>query len=58
VVIGFFFHGLMDLPPSIIALIGAAVLLTWVSPHKDPKSIFKKVELSVLVFFLALFVLV
>ena len=49
---------MLDLPPSAIAMIGAAVLLTWVSPHKDPKSIFKKVELSVLVFFLALFVLV
>ena len=58
VVFWFFCHGMLDLPPSAIAMIGAAVLLTWVSPHKDPKSIFKKVELSVLVFFLALFVLV
>jgi len=58
VIIAFFFHDILQITPSAVALLWAAVLLLWVSPHKDPKSIFKKVELSVLVFFVSLFVLV
>lgn len=54
----FFIHEYIHMSASSVALLWAAVLLLWVSPHKDPKSIFKKVELSVLVFFTSLFVLV
>ena len=58
VILLFFVHEYIWLPASWVALLGASALLLWVSPHKDPKSIFKKVELSVLVFFASLFVLV
>ncbi len=58
VTILFFIHELLHLSASAVALLWASSLLLWVSPHKDPKSIFKKVELSVLVFFASLFVLV
>ncbi|MCP4523149.1 MAG: ArsB/NhaD family transporter [Candidatus Gracilibacteria bacterium] len=54
----FFVHEFIELSAASVALLGAATLLLWVSPHKDPKSIFKKVELSVLVFFVSLFILV
>lgn len=58
VIIIFFLHSLLGISASAVSLLWAAALLLWVSPHKDPKSIFKKVELSVLVFFVSLFVLV
>mgnify|MGYP001942876509 FL=1 len=58
VIILFFIHDLVHMSASAVALLWAAGLVLWVSPHKDPKSIFKKVELSVLVFFVSLFVLV
>lgn len=59
IVIGLFLiHEYVHMSASAVALLWAAWLLLWVSPHKDPKSIFKKVELSVLVFFVSLFVLV
>lgn len=58
VILLFFIHEYIGLPASWVAMLGASALLLWVSPHKDPKSIFKKVELSVLVFFASLFVLV
>lgn len=58
VILWFFLHGRLNISLSAIALLWAATLLLWVSPHKDPRSIFKKVELSVLVFFVSLFVLV
>lgn len=58
VIILFFIHEIVHMSASAVALLWAASLVLWVSPHKDPKSIFKKVELSVLVFFVSLFVLV
>lgn len=58
VVILFFLHSSLHLAPAIVALIGAALALLLVSPKKDPQKIFAKIELSVLAFFAALFVLV
>jgi Na+/H+ antiporter NhaD/arsenite permease-like protein len=58
VIVLFFLHEIIHMTAAAVALLGAATLVLWVSPHKDPKSIFKKVELSVLVFFVSLFVLV
>lgn len=58
VVILFFMHSSLHLAPSIVALIGAALALLFVSPKKDPQKIFAKIELSVLVFFASLFVIV
>lgn len=58
-VVGLFFaHSALHLAPSVVALIGAALALLLVSPKKDPQKIFAKIELSVLVFFAALFVIV
>lgn len=58
-VIGLFFmHNTLHIEPSLVALIGAAIALILVSPNKDPQKIFEKLELSVLVFFAALFVIV
>jgi Na+/H+ antiporter NhaD/arsenite permease-like protein len=54
----FFFHNIVHIKPSFVALIGAALALLLVAPHKDPQKIFEKVELSVLVFFASLFVIV
>jgi Na+/H+ antiporter NhaD/arsenite permease-like protein len=58
VVVLFFFHHRLHLAPSMVALIGAALTLLLVSPKKDPQKILEKTELSVLVFFAGLFVLV
>lgn len=58
VVVLFFFHHKLQLAPSMVALIGASLTLVLVSPKKDPQKILEKLELSVLVFFAALFVLV
>ncbi len=58
VVILFFTHGMLHMPPALVALIGAALALILVSPKKDPQKILEKTELSVLVFFGSLFVLV
>lgn len=54
----FFLHNKLHLAPSMVALIGAALALICVSPCKDPQKVLEKAELSVLVFFAALFVLV
>ncbi len=58
VVVLFFFHHRLHLAPSMVALIGASLTLLLVSPQKDPQKVLEKTELSVLVFFAALFVLV
>lgn len=58
VVILFFVHHVIHLQPAMVALIGAAIALLLVAPHSDPQKLFEKVELSVLVFFAALFVIV
>lgn len=58
VVVLFFLHNTLHLAPSMVALIGAALALAFVSPSKDPQNVLAKAELSVLVFFASLFVLV
>ncbi len=52
----FFFHAVLKISPAFIALSAAAAALLWVRP--DPSTILKKIEWSVLVFFVALFVVV
>lgn len=58
VVILFFVHGILHMPPALVALIGAALALILVSPKKDPQKILERTELSVLLFFASLFILV
>jgi Na+/H+ antiporter NhaD/arsenite permease-like protein len=58
VVVLFFLHSSMHMPPSMVALIGAALAMLLVNPKKDPQPILEKVEWSVLLFFAALFVIV
>ena len=53
-----FVHHTFHMPPSMVALIGAALALLLVSPKKDPQPILEKVEWSVLLFFAALFIIV
>ena len=52
----FFFHGILGISPAFIALSAAAAALVWVRP--DPAEILRHVEWSVLIFFVALFVMV
>ncbi|OQY17159.1 MAG: hypothetical protein B6I36_09360 [Desulfobacteraceae bacterium 4572_35.1] len=54
----FFIHHTVHMPPSMVALIGAALALLLVSPKEDPQPILEKVEWSVLLFFAALFIIV
>lgn len=58
VVVLFLLHHKFHLAPSTVAIIGAALSLFAVSATKDPQKILEKVELSVLLFFASLFVLV
>ncbi len=58
IVVLFFFHSSWHMPPSLVALIGAALAFLVVTPQKDPQPILEKVEWSVLLFFAALFVIV
>jgi Na+/H+ antiporter NhaD/arsenite permease-like protein len=52
----FFTEGLMNMPPSVVALIGATLLLVWVKP--DIEHMVSQVDWTTLVFFMALFILV
>lgn len=54
----FFLHGLLHMEPAMVALIGASLALIVVSPKHDPQEIIEKCELSVLLFFASLFVIV
>lgn len=58
VVLFFFLHGFLHLEPSVIALAGAAMALLAVQAKKDPQPVLEKTELSVLLFFTSLFILV
>ena len=58
VVILFFLHGALHLEASLIALMGAAMILLLVTASKDPQPIIEKTELSVLLFFASLFITV
>lgn len=58
-VVGLFFvHGALHLEPSIIAMFGAALALLVVRAKEDPQEVIQKTELSVLLFFASLFVIV
>lgn len=54
----FFLHSLLHLEAAMVALIGAALALIIVAPQHDPQKIIEKCELSVLLFFASLFVIV
>jgi len=54
----FFCHHYVELEPSMVAIIGASVALVLVSLKRDPQPLLRKVEWSVLLFFVCLFVLV
>lgn len=56
VIVLFFFHGQLHLSPAIVATGGAAVALLWT--HSNVEEALNHLEWSVLLFFLALFVLV
>lgn len=58
VIVMFFTHSLLHLEASMVALIGAALALVIIAPHTDPQHIIEKCELSVLLFFGSLFVIV
>ncbi len=54
----FFLHSALHLEASMVALIGAALALIWIAPQHDPQKTIEKCELSVLLFFGSLFVIV
>lgn len=58
VVVLFFSHSALHLEPAMVALIGAALALIVVAPQSDPQKTIEKCELSVLLFFASLFVIV
>lgn len=58
VIVLFFLHSALHLEAAMVALIGAALALILVAPQHDPQKIIEKCELSVLLFFGALFVIV
>jgi len=57
VLLGFVFHGFLNLEASAIAMSGAALLLI-ISGRKDPDDFFKDVEWTTIFFFIGLFILV
>ncbi len=58
VVVLFFLHGMLHLEASLIALMGASVILLLVTATEDPQPIIQRTELSVLLFFASLFITV
>ncbi len=54
----FFLHSLLHLEAAMVALIGAALALIVIAPQHDPQKTIEKCELSVLLFFASLFVIV
>lgn len=58
VIILFFMHSALHLDAAIVALIGAALALLIIAPQHDPQETIEKTELSVLLFFASLFVIV
>lgn len=54
----FFLHGVLHLAPAMVALIGASLALIVAAPKHDPQHVIEKCELSVLLFFASLFVIV
>ena len=58
IIVLFFFHSTLHLEASLVALIGAGLGLILVAPKHDPQEVIEKCELSVLLFFGSLFVIV
>ncbi|MEM9336774.1 MAG: ArsB/NhaD family transporter [Patescibacteria group bacterium] len=58
VIMLFFLHSALHLDAAMVALIGAALALIWIAPQHDPQKTIEKCELSVLLFFASLFVIV
>jgi len=58
VLVLFFAHSALHLEPAIVALIGAALVLLINEGKKDPQPILERTELSVLLFFTSLFIIV
>ena len=54
----FFLHSALHLEAAMVALIGAAIALIVIAPKHDPQKTIEKCELSVLLFFASLFVIV
>lgn len=54
VILGFIFHGILDLPASIIALTGASVLMLF----EKPESLFRDIEWNTIFFFIGLFIII
>jgi len=54
----FFTHSILHLEPAMVAIIGASLALIIVAPQHDPQKTIEKCELSVLLFFASLFVIV
>lgn len=54
----FFLHSALHMEPAMVALIGASLALIWIAPLHDPQKTIEKCELSVLLFFGSLFVIV
>lgn len=57
VIVAFFFHSVVNLEPSTIALTGAVVLIV-LSGHKDLEHLFAEIEWNTIFFFLGLFMVV
>lgn len=58
VILLFFTHSILHFEPAVVALIGAALALILVHASKDPQPVLQRTELSVLLFFTALFIIV
>jgi len=58
VVVLFFLHSALHMEAAMVALIGASLALIWIAPLHDPQKTIEKCELSVLLFFGSLFVIV
>lgn len=57
VILGFFLHGTLQLEPSMIAMLGAALLMLLATPH-EIDHLLHEVEWATILFFVGLFILV
>ncbi|ACJ16948.1 arsenical pump membrane protein [Thermococcus onnurineus NA1] len=56
VVLLFFVHDRLEIPPAVVALTGASVLLMW--SRMEPTEILEKIEWTAIFFFMGLFIIV
>ena len=56
VLVGFLLHGALETEPSVIALIGACILIIWA--EEDMEELLQKVEWDTILFFIGLFIMV